>query len=96
VKPEWTVWVIVAWVVALVVYNLGAAGMAPGGTVSETLSRASRLYPIVPFMVGVLGGHWFAPRYGWTVAIHEWACAHPFEVLLLGVVVGGLLWLIRS
>ena len=56
-------WVLLALTSAL----LGYEGMAlwtttKGDTISEVVWRLSEQYPILPFLGGVLAGHFFWPR----------------------------------
>jgi len=56
VSPE------MAWGVLIVLalgYDMWAAMRRPGGTLSESVWRASLRRPVVPFLAGVLCGHLF-------------------------------------
>jgi hypothetical protein len=52
--------VILLWAVALAAYALYAAVFLPREMqVSATLLRLARRWPVIPFALGVLLGHWF-------------------------------------
>lgn len=53
-------WLLVGGVLALVVYELIAAVKQHPPTISELVWRASSRTPFLPFMFGVLMGHFFA------------------------------------
>lgn len=64
-----TTWVIVASVVILVAYDIYAYRKKGwGNTISEVVATNSLRHPMIPFLVGVLMGHFFWPQVAVTVA----------------------------
>lgn len=58
-----TAWVIVAVVVVLIGWDIYAFKAAdPDGTISEVILGAAKRHTIVPFLFGVLMGHFFWPQ----------------------------------
>lgn len=55
-----TEWFLVVVVVVVLIYD-AAALMLWGveSTVSRVVTRWSKQFPIIPFLVGVVAGHWF-------------------------------------
>ena len=55
--------ILVVVVSAISIYDIFAAVYGgDGATVSEVVRAVSYSYPIVPFTLGVVCGHWFWPK----------------------------------
>jgi hypothetical protein len=66
--PDWPVLtdrVIFFAVVSLLLYNV-VAGVMGGGTatISARLQHHAVRYPVIPFAIGMLAGHWVWPVFG--------------------------------
>jgi hypothetical protein len=54
-----TAWIVLTFSLLLGLYAaLAAAYGLPGATVSESITRWSKQHPMIPFVLGVLVGHW--------------------------------------
>lgn len=56
-----TVWILVVVSAGLIGWDFYARTV-PGATISELILGAARAHPVVPFLFGVLGGHFFFPQ----------------------------------
>ena len=60
---HWTIWILVGTAVLLVVWDVVAYfGAGPAATISRVMLDWAGAHPIVPFMLGVIAGHFFWPQ----------------------------------
>ena len=110
-----TKWFLVSVVILVAGYTLCmVSNDTPGDTVSEVVLRYALDWATIPFVWGVVTGHFFWPtkcfRFHWAKVIWLiyivftfilWDAAdlynvHPLIPVVLGIVVGAMLWPIRG
>ena len=59
-----TLWGLIAFVAILIVYDIAIYITPPSGdTISEVVLGLARQHPVIPFLLGVLGGHLCWPQW---------------------------------
>lgn len=61
-KRHWTAIILGAVTVLLVIWNVYVAIASPADTISQVIFGWAGVYPVLPFVIGVLMGHWFWPQ----------------------------------